>query len=229
MCSCVQGTTVSILERKLEESGQKVVSWSNGNIFRSVTLLAATWCELQGLAEFDPDKALSKDNLQDFMTMLEFGKFDGEKFDTRIQGLGLELYVSQVQNTTLKEPKVGKNIPTVAEFTQGEVVLFAASALQMLSSDGWVVLLEGREQTVNYVPTPHRFTLTLSDGTLIGKRRAAQRLMGAAIKALEGQGDSDNATVEQKLDELLKEMSQEIEEEEAPSSVFCFKWLTGKK
>jgi hypothetical protein len=45
----------------LEESGQKVVSWSNGNIFRSVTLLAATWCELNGLSEFDPDKALSKD------------------------------------------------------------------------------------------------------------------------------------------------------------------------
>jgi hypothetical protein len=225
----VQGTTVSILERKLEESGQKVVSWSNGNIFRSVTLLAATWCEVQGLAEFDPDKALSKENLRDFMNMLEFGKFDGVKFDTRIQGLGLELYVSQVQNTTLKEPKVSKNIPTVAEFTQGEVVLFAASALQMLSSDGWVVLLEGREQTVNYVPTPHRFTLTLSDGTLIGKRRAAQRLMGAAIKALEGQEDSDNVTVEQKLDELLKEMSQEIEEEEVSSSVFCIKWLTGKK
>ena len=163
------------------------------------------------------------------MNMLEFGKFDGVKFDTRIQGLGLELYVSQVQNTTLKEPKVSKNIPTVAEFTQGEVVLFAASALQMLSSDGWVVLLEGREQTVNYVPTPHRFTLTLSDGTLIGKRRAAQRLMGAAIKALEGQEDSDNVTVEQKLDELLKEMSQEIEEEEVSSSVFCIKWLTGKK
>ncbi len=225
----MQGTTVSILERKLEESGQKVVSWSNGNIFRSVTLLAATWCEVQGLAEFDPDKALSKENLRDFMNMLEFGKFDGVKFDTRIQGLGLELYVSQVQNTTLKEPKVSKNIPTVAEFTQGEVVLFAASALQMLSSDGWVVLLEGREQTVNYVPTPHRFTLTLSDGTLIGKRRAAQRLMGAAIKALEGQEDSDNVTVEQKLDELLKEMSQEIEEEEVSSSVFCIKWLTGKK
>ena len=208
------------------------MSWSNGNIFRSVTLLAATWCERQGLAEFDPDKALSKDNLQDYMTMLQFGKFQADKFDTRIRGLGLELYVSEVQNTTLKEPKVSKNIPTVAESTQGEVVLFAASALQMLAADGWVVLLEGREQTVNYVPTPHRFTLTLSDGTLIGKRRAAQRLMGAAITALES--DSEDSMVEQKLDELLKEMSQDIEEEEEEeeekgSSVFCVKWLSGKK
>jgi hypothetical protein len=217
------------MQRKFEESGQKVVSWSNGNIFRSVTLLAATWCELEGLADFDPDKALSKDNLQDYMSMLTFGKFRNDKFDTRIRGLGLELYVSDVQNTLLKEPKVSKNIPTVAEFTQGEVVVFAATALQLLAADGWVVLLEGREQTVNYVPTPHRFTLTLSDGTLIGKRRAAQRLMGAAIQALKDTGDETNdAIVEQKLDELLKEMSDEIEEEQV-SSIFCVKWLTGGK
>lgn len=65
------------------------------------------------------------------------------------------------------------NIPTVAEFTQGEVVLFATKAMELLGRDGSVVLLEGREQTGNCLPTPHRFTLTLSDDTLIGKRRAA--------------------------------------------------------
>jgi hypothetical protein len=45
-----------------------------------------------------------------------------------------------------RNPRLGRNIPTVAEFTQGEVVIFAATALQMLAADGWVVLLEGREQ-----------------------------------------------------------------------------------
>jgi hypothetical protein len=34
--------------------------------------------------------------------------------------------------------------------------------------------------------------------------------------------------VEQKLDELLHEMSDEIEEEKG-SSIFCVKWLTGGK
>lgn len=222
-----KGTTVSKLKEKMEASGQKVVCWSNGNIFRSVTLLAATWCELEGLAEFDPDKALSKDNLQDYMTMLSFGKFKNDKFDTRIRGLGLELYVADVQNTTLKESKVSKNIPTVAEFTQGEVVLFAAKALQTLAQDGWVVLLEGREPTVNYVPTPHRFTLMLSDETLIGKRRAAQRLMGAAVKELTDDDSSDDV-VSQKLEQLLVQMTDEIEEEKG-SSIFCVKWLSGKK
>lgn len=115
-----KGTTVSKLRQKLQdEEGKQVVTWSNGNIFRSVTLLAATWCEqnVQG-GEFDGDKALTKENLQAFMEMLSFGKFNG-KYDTRINGLGLDMLVSEVQNTELKTPKVSKNIPTVAGLTQG--------------------------------------------------------------------------------------------------------------
>lgn len=66
--------------------------------------------------------------------------------------------------------------------TQGEVITFAASAASTLGKAGYVVLLEGREQTVNYVRTPYRFTLTLSDESLIGKRRAAQRIMAATLQ-----------------------------------------------
>jgi hypothetical protein len=187
--------------------------------------LLATWCERNGVQEFDPDKALTKDNLQDFMSMLSFGKYKNGKYDTRIRGLGLELYVSDVQNTELKQPKVSKNIPTVAEFTQGEVVVFASRAVETLGRDGYMVLLEGREQTVNYVPTPHRFSLTLSDPTLIGKRRAAQRLMGEAMKEL-GSGGGTDDQVRSVLDELLKKMTDEIDQEERKSkNTFCFKWF----
>jgi hypothetical protein len=62
-----------------------------------------------------------------------------------------------------------------------KVILFAADAIQQMGEDGIFVLLEGREQTVNYVRTPLRFTLTLSDMSLIGKRRAAQRLAAGAL------------------------------------------------
>jgi hypothetical protein len=113
---------VARLRQKLEtDQGKKVVTWSNGNIFRSVTLLAVTWCEQQDGGTdgvFDKDKALTKENLQSFVGMLSFGKFNG-KYDTRIHGLGLDMLVSEVQNTELKAPKVSKNIPTVAEVTQG--------------------------------------------------------------------------------------------------------------
>jgi hypothetical protein len=203
----------------LEETGKEVVTWSNGNIFRSVTLLAATWCELQDGIEdgfFDKEKALTKENLASFMSMLTYTKNDDGDYDTHIQGLGLDMYVSKVQNTELKAAKVSKNIPTVAEVTQGEVILFAANAVATLKDAGKMVLLEGREQTVNYVKTPHRFILMLSDESLIGKRRAAQRVMAGALDAL-GISDSDDtsafdeAAVEQALQTTLDKMVAEIE------------------
>ena len=86
-----------------------------------MTLLAVTWCEQQeDLDSFDKEKALTKENLSSFMSMLSFGKFKDDKYDTRIKGLGLDLLVSEVQNTDLKSPKVSKDIPTVAEVTQGK-------------------------------------------------------------------------------------------------------------
>lgn len=220
-----KGTTVAKLQEKLEtEDRKRVVCWSNGNVFRSVTLLAVTWCEQQeGIDGFDAGQALTKDNLASFVAMLEFGKFGG-KFDTRIRGLGLDLLVSEVQNTALKAPKVSKHIPTVAEVTQGEVVTFAAAAIQQMGADGVVVLLEGREQTVNYVRTPLRFTLTLSDASLIGKRRAAQRLAAGALGAVRAsvgealrRGDGDvtaalrvgEEQITAALDEQLAKMVQE--------------------
>ena len=204
-----KGTTVTKLSDKLAADRQ-VVCWSNGNIFRSVTLLAATWCEQQADCDgFDAKKALTKENLASFMTMLSFDKFDG-KFDTRINGLGIDVLVSDVQNTMLKESKVAKNIPTVAEVTQGEVITFAAEAINIMSADGVSILLEGREQTVNYVLTPLRFILTLSDETLIGKRRAAQRLMAAALASLEE--DASDGEVKTALNAALAKMVEEHKE-----------------
>lgn len=68
---------MATLKDKLEKEDKKqVVCWSNGNIFRSVTLLAVTWCEQQDDCggKFIPEKALTKENLANFMSMLEFGK-----------------------------------------------------------------------------------------------------------------------------------------------------------
>ena len=54
-----------------------------------------------------------------------------------------------------------QNIPTVAEFTQGEVINFAGAATSKLCADGYNVLMEGRAPTLQYVRSPHRFELTL--------------------------------------------------------------------
>jgi len=99
---------------------------------------------------------------------------------------------------------------SLAKSKKGEVILFAAKAVETMGADGLVVLLEGREQTVNYVRTPHRFSLILSDESLIGKRRAAQRLMGAAVEAGGGASNSDEEGVEAALRKALGEMVREI-------------------
>merc|ERR1711957_733934 len=107
------------------------------------------------------------------------GEYNGD-FDVKIEGLGLKTYVKAIENTQLKA--VGKFIPTVAEVTQGEVISFVQGALDTMSTAGFNILVEGREQTSNYIRTPHRFELMLDDPTIIGMRRAAQ-VMGAYAAA----------------------------------------------
>jgi len=185
-----KGTTVDKIKAKLPNA----TTWSNGNCFRALTLLAATFCEQQGKEVFDPE-CLTAENLASWSGMLQFDQFDGI-YDIRINGLGLDVRVSQVANTLLKEPKVGKNIPTVAKETQGEVVKFAGDAVQKMGAAGTVVLLEGREQTLNFIPSPYRFCLTMSDTTVIGARRAAQRIAAAAAGKAAGGKDPQEAVKE---------------------------------
>ena len=71
------------------------------------------------------------------------------------------------------------------------------------------MLLEGREQTVNYVRTPFRFTLTMSDPTLIGMRRAAQRIGAEAIKAFGGAAEAEDDEVIEKLKASLVTLASE--------------------
>jgi cytidylate kinase len=178
-----KGTTVARLAQQLP----KAVTWSNGNVFRALTLLAVRWCEAQGLAAFEAEAALTPANLAAFMAMLDFGRHGpGGAFDIKVCGLGVEALVADIANTELKAPAVSRNIPTVANATQGEVVAFVAKATAMMSADGHNVIIEGREATVNHIPTPYRFALTLKDPAVIGRRRAAQRIMAAVAKASEG-------------------------------------------
>jgi len=196
-----KGTTVS----KLESVLPRAVSWSNGNVFRSLTLLAVSHCEAKG-TPFGPE-ALTPELLAELVKCLHFGKFNG-KFDIRISGKGHELLVSEVANTTLKEPRVGKNIPTVAKLTQGEVIKFAGGAAETMRADGMNVLMEGRAQTLDYVRTPHRFELTLAQPLIIGQRRAAQRMMAAALVALKDQPEPTPELVKAALKGELTKMAE---------------------
>lgn len=178
-----KGTTVDKLKQRLP----KCSTWSNGNIFRALTLLAVEYFASHGLP-FTAE-ALSPPLLADLVNMLHFEQVSPKGaatpvFDVRIDGLGIRAMVSTIANTLLKEPRVSTNIPTVARMTQGEVIAFAAGCAESMRTAGLNVLMEGRSQTLDYVRTPFRFELTLSQPLIIGKRRAAQRIIGAAVQAL---------------------------------------------
>lgn len=171
-----KGTTV----KKLQALLPKCVCWSNGNVFRTITHLANAHSE-EAKVEFNAD-LLSTEFVAKAFSRLTFEKFD-DGFDVVIDGA---TRVSAIQNTVLKTPLISSRVPTVAEQTQGEVVKFAASAVATLTAAGHNVILEGRAQTLNYIPTPHRYELVIPDVSLLGQRRAAQRVMAAAVEALKG-------------------------------------------
>jgi len=208
----LSGTGKGTAAALLKETLPNCVTWSNGNIFRSITLLAAVYCEQNG-GEFDKAKALTDENIRSFIKMLRFEKLESG-WDVVIDGLGIKTAVGAIQNTDLKAPRVAKNIPTVAQETQGEVINFASAAIEKMRKDGKNILLEGREQTVNYIPSPYRYTLTLSDPTLVGKRRAAQRL------AAETEREMTKATPEQLNDELVTHVLGLVNEQLATEAGF---------
>ena len=74
-----------------------------------------------------------------------------------------------------------------------------------MSKDGYTVILEGRAQTVNYVDTKYRFELTMSDPSLIGKRRAAQRIAASAMEDCAASADDAavTASVKSALSKLM--------------------------
>ena len=90
--------------------------------------------------------------------------------------------------------------------TQGEVVKFAANATKTMGNDGTVVLLEGREQTLDFIPSPYRFCLTMQDTTPLGARRAAQRIAAAALPDLAA-AKGENTSAEMILEILKKHLS----------------------
>ena len=60
---------------------------------------------------------------------------------------------------------------------------------------------------MNYVRTPYRFTLTMSDPALIGARRAAQRVAAAAAEALGHAAEATEAEVEAHIRAALAALS----------------------
>eukprot|EP00494_Astrolonche_serrata_P026328 UN26589 len=139
---------------------------------------------------------------------LSFGDFGNKGvYDTKVKGFGLDFLVSEEQTSLLKTKEVSTSIPTVAKETQGEVVMFASKAVTILQENGYTSLVEGREQTVDYIPTNFRYRLIMSDSGLIGMRRTAQRIGGTVVKSLDGKTDVSEDDIKKLLTEELNKLA----------------------
>ncbi|CCW64333.1 unnamed protein product [Phytomonas sp. EM1] len=177
-----KGTTVSKLWRALP----RCVIWSNGNVFRSYTYLCNE--ELAKSGKCISDETLTPELLRSLEKRITFEKTESDgQYHTILDG---HVRVDDIENTILKMPFIGQNVPTVAQQTQGEVIRFAINALQKLSEEGYNVVVEGRAQTLNFIETKERFELFIPDVPTLGQRRAAQRVMARALDLVGSQIDS---------------------------------------
>ena len=139
---------------------------------------------------------LTTERLSEFMGYLEFKKDDVGDWDTFITAKfcdkEIKMTVKGSQNTDLKAARIQQTIASVAQLTQGHVVKFASDAAQNMMDGGAMVLVEGREQTLNFMQTKLRFELTLSDLNIIGRRQAACKIAGNTLKCVK-EGDGEDA------------------------------------
>jgi len=179
-----KGTTVAYLLDKIPNS----ISWSNGDIFRCLTLLLQDICPNQGL--------INHEHINRAVKAIEVEYSKDRPYEIFIQYKGDRLALKDIKNTLLKDRKVSTNIPHIALHTQGEVIVLADGIVKKLLQRGFTVIMEGRKATLDYFDSPHRFTLTLSEKTLLGKRRAAQKIAARALELLTPEADEKDVVMQ---------------------------------
>lgn len=176
-----KGTLVDTLLSRIEQSDK----WSNGDIFRILTYFSL---------QEDPDLLDHPDSLaeKDFSSIcsrIEIGEEGDIAVDLPQGRTGLD----QIKNSLLKETSINQALPSVARYTQGEVIGIVNRYLE--KNHKKQLILEGRRETLNPIYADFRIELKLKDSTVLGKRRAAQKI-AALLENASSEEDS--------LDVLLK-------------------------
>ncbi|GMH83315.1 hypothetical protein TL16_g09558 [Triparma laevis f. inornata] len=138
-----KGTTVSSLKTSLTSlrtdlNPDLVLCWSNGNIFRSLTVLTSLYMQQNNLSNVEETISGSK-SVELKKKLMDCLKFEinplTSDFDTHIIGFGVDYWVKDIETTVLKGDLVKGKIPTVAKSTQGEVVKFVREAVRKLTEE----------------------------------------------------------------------------------------------
>lgn len=177
-----KGTLVDELLSRIEDSEK----WSNGDIFRILTYFAL---------QENPDLLRYPESLadKDFSAICSRIHIE-EEGDIRVELPGGLKDLDEIKNNLLKETSINRALPSVARFTQGEVISIVNRYLE--KNHRKQLILEGRKETLNPIHADFRIELKLKDSTVLGKRRAAQKL----ASFLDSQSDRSGS-----LDDLLRD------------------------
>lgn len=177
-----KGTTV----QKLKGLLPKCVTWSNGNVFRCYTYLVSEALKAKGLPLSTEVLEKHPEIIAAAVPRVTYDEVSTGVYDVFIDK---KQRVSEIATTLLQSPLINSSVPVVAEQTQGEVICFGQRAVKTLSDAGYNVILEGRSQTLSYIPSKERFELVIPETSLLGQRRAAQRVVGRAVNLLQEKPD----------------------------------------
>lgn len=161
-----KGATVNKLREIIPES----VVWSNGTIFR---LLA--WHYLQ---KYPSVKLEEMGDISSVLLGSTEIHINSRQIDILLQdGNGNRVPLSAIQKD-LRSTAVEAFVPEIAGVTQGPVINFTNRNITNLATDGFHPIIEGRVPSTHYVGTnnAHRFELVMQDETVLGERRAAQKV-----------------------------------------------------
>lgn len=172
-----KGTLVNHLEQKLPHC----IKWSNGDIFRLITYLVCQQIDKKELDETD----VSQLDLKKIIELIKINK-ENRIYITSKNNI---LYLDDIKNGLLKEHYININLPTVAKFSQGEVVFIANSYLK--KNENSIVLVEGRKETLNYLNSDYLFELKMENNEKLGRRRASQKILEILKNQVDGSIDID--------------------------------------
>jgi len=125
--------------------------WPVRTFFKAMTFLLLTLAEQTG------------SSMKELLQRPEMLAAGIEMIDEMREGKSLGALASQAEGMMAMSsdvPKVAEQLPLAFEFGQGEVINFVQASLPKAVGDGTTIVVEGPEEVLRHIRTPHRFQVS---------------------------------------------------------------------
>ena len=139
--------------------------WSNGTIFRAITFL---YTDQAGDDNRKVNQIMTKavSSIARSLSIKPNGSITAENCGR----------TQTIETAQLHQPIIDKHVPHVARYCQGPVIRLTNQFLSHHENEGSMIV-EGRKASLTYIDATVYIELKISDRTMLGERRAAQRVL----------------------------------------------------